>query len=101
MAVRFPKHLKPIEPQGKALLQQERNRASFNSDNLKKYIFGTEYLETRERILQILLADPLLSDKSHRYYNGRDFRFQKSLAAAKRLVELARYNCLEVRVQKN
>ncbi|KAI7889076.1 acyl-CoA dehydrogenase/oxidase [Mucor mucedo] len=90
MAVQFPKHLKPIEPQGKALLQQERDKATFNSDSLKKYIYGNDYLEIRERILQILLADPLLSDKSHRYYNGRDIRFQKSLAAAKRLVELAR-----------
>lgn len=92
MAVRFPKHLKPIEPQGKALLQQERDRATFNSDHLKDHIYGSDYLKTRERILQLLLTDPLLSDKSHRYYNGRDFRFQKSLAAAKRLVELARYD---------
>lgn len=90
MAIQFPKHLKPIEPQGTTLLQQERDGATFNSEDLMKYIYGNDYLKTRERILQLLQADPILCDKSHRYYNGRDFRFQKSLAAAKRLVEIAR-----------
>lgn len=90
MAVQFPKHLKPIEPQGTTLLQQERDRASFNSNDLMEYIYGTAYLEKRDRILDILMKDTVLSDKSHRYYNGREVRFNKSLAAARRLAELAR-----------
>lgn len=90
MAVKFPKQLKPIEPQGVTLLQQERERASFNSEDLMQYIYGNTYLQTRDRILDILQKDSILGDKSHRYYNGRDFRFKKSLAAAKRLAELAR-----------
>lgn len=90
MAVQFPKHLKPIEPQGTTLLQQERDRATFNSNDLMKYIYGEAYLEKRDRILGILIKDPILSDKSHRYYNGRDVRFKKSLAAARRLAELSR-----------
>lgn len=90
MAVTFPKHLKPIEPQGTALLQQERAHATFKSSELMEYIYGKQYLETRDRILHILQNDPVLGDKSHRYYNGRDFRFKKSLAAAKRMAELVR-----------
>lgn len=90
MPVQFPKHLKPIEPQGTTLLQQERNNATFNSNDLTQFIYGNDYLKSRDRILQILRADPLLGDKSHRYYNGRDVRFKKSLAAANRLVELTR-----------
>lgn len=90
MPVTFPKHLKPIEPQGPVLLQQERDRASFSSNELMQFIYSSEYLETRNRILNILQNDPILSDKSHRYYNGRNFRFDKSLAGAKRFAELSR-----------
>jgi acyl-CoA oxidase len=88
MATTFPKHLKPIEPQGTVLLQQERNRATFNSNDLKEYIYGNEYLQKKARILNVLQNDSILGDKSHRYYNGRDFRLKKSLAAARRLQEL-------------
>lgn len=90
MPVQFPKHLKPIEPQGTALLQQERNNATFKTNDLTRFIYGNDYLKRRDSILQILQADPILGDKSHRYYNGRDVRFKKSLAAANRLVELTR-----------
>ncbi|KAI9360261.1 hypothetical protein BD770DRAFT_409343 [Pilaira anomala] len=90
MAVQFPKHLKPIEPQGPTVLKQERNKATFNSKDLTKFIYGEEYLKSRDSILQILQADPILGDKSHRYYNGRDVRFKKSLASARRLAELTR-----------
>ncbi|KAG1057147.1 hypothetical protein G6F43_001010 [Rhizopus delemar] len=90
MAVRFPKHLKPIEPQGKRLLQQERQHATFDANDLMYHIYGKEYIERRDRILRILENDPILGDKSHRYYNGRAIRFKKSLAAAKRFAELQR-----------
>ncbi|KAI9257747.1 acyl-CoA dehydrogenase/oxidase [Helicostylum pulchrum] len=90
MPVQFPKHLKPIEPQGTTLLQQERNNATFKTNDLTRFIYGNDYLKRRDSILQILQADPILGDKSHRYYNGRDVRFKKSLAAANRLVELTR-----------
>lgn len=88
--VQFPRHLKPIEPQAPLILQQERDRATFSSEDLKNCIYGEEYLEKRDRVLQILQNDPTLGDKSHRYYNGRDFRFKKSLDASKRLHELER-----------
>lgn len=90
MAVKFPKHLKPIEPQGKRLLQQERQHATFDANDLMHHIYGKEYIERRDRILHILENDPVLGDKSHRYYNGRAIRFKKSLAAAKRFAELQR-----------
>jgi acyl-CoA oxidase len=86
--VRFPKHLKPIEPQGADLLEQERQRSTFSSKELTTFIYGPQYLESRNRILSILEKDPILSDKSHRYYKGRDYRFKKSLEAANRLAEL-------------
>ncbi|RCI06450.1 hypothetical protein CU098_005985 [Rhizopus stolonifer] len=90
MAIQFPQHLKPLEPQASVLLEQERNKASFDSKTLMQRIYGQEYLEKRDRILNILQFDPVLGDKSHRYYEGRESRFKKSLAAAKRLAELQR-----------
>lgn len=88
--VRFPKHLKPIEPQGTYLIEQERKRASFDSNDLMRKLYGDDYLEKKEHILKILENDPVLGDKSHRYYTGRDVRFKKALAAANRLVELVK-----------
>lgn len=90
MAITFPKHLKPIEPQGSLLLQQERQKATFNTKDLTQFIYGQEYLQKRDEILNILQNDPILGDKSHRYYYGREYRFNKSLEAAKRLAELQR-----------
>ncbi|KAG0178969.1 hypothetical protein DFQ28_004689 [Apophysomyces sp. BC1034] len=87
---RFPTHLKPLEPQGSYLLEQERKQASFDVQALTETIYGHEYLARQEKILAILQNDPILSDKSHRYYTGRDVRFQKGLVAARRLVELAK-----------
>ncbi|KAI7883592.1 acyl-CoA oxidase [Lichtheimia hyalospora FSU 10163] len=86
----FPRHLKPIEPQGSYLLEQERKRASFDPKDVTLTLYGQDYLEKRERILHIIQNDPILGDKSHRYYTGRDVRFKKALAAANRLVELTR-----------
>ncbi|KAI9321330.1 acyl-CoA dehydrogenase/oxidase [Dichotomocladium elegans] len=87
---RFPPHLKPIEPQGSYLLEQERKKASFDPSTLKIDLYGEEYLARRDRILQILENDPVLGDKSHRYFTGRDIRFKKALEAAKRLVDLTK-----------
>lgn len=86
--IRFPKHLKPIEPQGSFLLEQERKGASFDPNALMRALYGDEYLQKRDKILNILENDPVLSDKSHRLYSGRDVRFKRALAAAHRLVEL-------------
>ncbi|KAI9262038.1 acyl-CoA dehydrogenase/oxidase [Sporodiniella umbellata] len=88
MHVKFPKHLKPAEPQGENLLLEERKRASFHSNDLMEYIYGSEYIKKRNNILQILENDSVLGDKSHRYYNGRRMRFKKSLEAARRFAEL-------------
>ncbi|KAF7728497.1 hypothetical protein EC973_006050 [Apophysomyces ossiformis] len=87
--VRFPANLKPLEPQGSFRLEQERKRASFDAKKLSEIIYGPEYLARQEKLLAILQSDPILGDKSHRFYSGRDVRFQKGLAAAKRLAELS------------
>ncbi|KAI9019467.1 hypothetical protein CLU79DRAFT_758946 [Phycomyces nitens] len=88
--LQFPRHLKPLEPQGSFLLAQERASSTLDVSNLTTAIYGTDYLCKQARILSILENDPVLGDKSHRYYTGRDVRFTKSLAASKRLAELVK-----------
>ncbi|KAI9307460.1 acyl-CoA dehydrogenase/oxidase C-terminal [Cunninghamella echinulata] len=84
----FPKHLKPIEPQGQVLLQNERSRATFNSNSLKETIYGKEYLAKRDQILKLLVNDPVLGDKSKRYFTGRTDRFKRAMASARQMAGL-------------
>jgi acyl-CoA oxidase len=87
--IRFPK-LKPAEPQGTHLLAVERQNASFKPEELSVYMHGQQYLDARESILNVLQNDPILGDKSKRYYQGRDQRFDRAMLNAKRFAELIR-----------
>lgn len=81
------KQLVPAEPQGASLLVKERAASNINVDQLADYLFTRETLELRERILKILVADPVF-DKSQNYFQGREDRIKASLAKAKRLRQL-------------
>lgn len=96
---KFPA-LRPADPQGSDLLAAERARASFSINDLGVYMYGEEWIDRLNRILEILENDPAM-DKSKRYYSGRDERFQSALWSAKRMVELQRWlvccvSCLKV-----
>lgn len=53
--IEIPEHLsKPVGTPGPRLLEIERSRASFSSDELKTYLHGNEHLERINRILPIL-----------------------------------------------
>ncbi|KAI1084091.1 fatty-acyl coenzyme A oxidase [Whalleya microplaca] len=82
------KKLVPAEPQGADLLAKERSASNINVDQLAEFMFTKEALELRERILKILVADPVF-DKSQNYFQGRDARIEASLAKAKRLQQLS------------
>ena len=79
--------LKPSGPQGSELLEQERGRSNLNIDQLSEFMFTTEHLERKARILKILQKDPVF-DKSQNYFQGRNTRIQTALARAKRLRQL-------------
>ena len=81
------KALKPSGPQGSELLEQERGRSNLNIDQLSEFMFTTEHLERKARILKILQKDPVF-DKSQNYFQGRNTRIQTALARAKRLRQL-------------
>lgn len=74
-------------PKGSDLLATERSASNINVDQLAEYLFSKSVLETRERILKILLNEPVL-DKSQNYFQGREARIEASLAKAKRLRQL-------------
>ncbi|KAL2410609.1 Peroxisomal acyl-coenzyme A oxidase 1 [Exophiala dermatitidis] len=82
------KALKPSGPQGSELLAQERAKSNLNVDQLANFMFTRENLERNERILKILLADPVF-DKSQNYFRGRTERIEAALARGKRLQQLS------------
>jgi acyl-CoA oxidase len=75
------------EPSGSAILERERAKASFDSDQLARYIHGDKDLERQAGLLKILENEPLF-DKADVYYQGRDAKFRASLAKAKRMVQV-------------
>jgi acyl-CoA oxidase len=82
------KALKPAGIQGSELLARERNKSTLPVGKLTEYLYGREWLDTRDEILKILQAEKIF-DKSQNYFAGRIDRFEKALARAKRLRQLA------------
>jgi len=79
--------LAEASPKGSELLSAERSASNIDVDQLAEYLFGRSVLETRERILRILVKEPIL-DKSQNYFQGREARIEASLAKAKKLRQL-------------
>ena len=86
--IQFPDLPMPA-PSGEEILARERSKATFDCDELARYIHGDEYLERQERLLQILQNEPLF-DKSEVYYQGREAKFRSSMAKAKRMIQVGR-----------
>jgi acyl-CoA oxidase len=84
--IKFP-DLPVPSPNGSEILEKERSKATFDSDELARYIHGEEYLKRQERLLNILENEPLF-DKSNVYYQGRDEKFRASMAKAKRMIQV-------------
>jgi acyl-CoA oxidase len=84
--VQFP-NLPVPSPTGTEILERERGKATFDSDDLAKYVHGEEYLERQERLLEILQREPLF-DKTNVYYQGRNEKFRSSMAKAKRMIQV-------------
>lgn len=86
-ALRFP-DLPPSEPQGCDLLAEERSKTTFSVHDLSNYIYGQEYLERQEKMLELIENEPAF-DKSDRYFLGRTERFAGALRKDYALVKLA------------
>ena len=53
--IAIPEHLqKPVGTPGPRLLEIERSRSSFSSEDLKLYLHGSEHLARLNRILPVL-----------------------------------------------
>lgn len=86
--IKFP-DLPVLSPGGSEILARERSKATFDSDELARYIHGDEYLERQDRLLRILENEPLF-DKSNVYYQGRGEKFRASMAKSKRVIQVRR-----------
>lgn len=81
------KDLIPSPPQGTDLLKAERAKSNLDVEKLSNFMFTKEVLERRDRILKILQAEKVFY-KSNNYFDGREDRFERALARAKRLRQL-------------
>ncbi|KAF2120995.1 acyl-CoA dehydrogenase/oxidase [Lophiotrema nucula] len=79
--------LRPSGPQGSAILATERASSTIHVDKLADFMFTTEDLQRRARILSILDADPVFN-KTATYFLGRIERIKAALARGKRLQQL-------------
>jgi acyl-CoA oxidase len=86
--IKFP-DLPVPSPGGSEILARERSKATFDSDELARYIHGDEYLERQDRLLRILENEPLF-DKSNVYYQSRGEKFRASMAKSKRMIQVRR-----------
>ncbi|PYI09777.1 acyl-CoA oxidase [Aspergillus sclerotiicarbonarius CBS 121057] len=82
------KALKPAEPHGSQLLQQERAQSNVAVDRLGELLHTKEALDRQQHILSILQAEEVF-DKSQNHTLGRTERIQRSLAKGKRLQQLS------------
>lgn len=73
---------------GKQCLELERQKSSVDVDKLATHLFTNEVLARNEKLLQILLADPVFN-KTQNYFRGRDARIEAALARGKRLRQLS------------
>ncbi|KAF9578212.1 hypothetical protein BGW38_006109, partial [Lunasporangiospora selenospora] len=86
-ALRFP-NLPPSGPQGSELLAQERSRTTFDVHELSNYLYGEEYLERQEKMLNLIENEPAF-DKSNRYFQGRTESFLAGMKKEHALVKLS------------
>ncbi|MBW0520497.1 hypothetical protein O181_060212 [Austropuccinia psidii MF-1] len=85
----IPSHLKPTGTPGSKLLHIERSHASFDSKILALYLYGQDYLDRVNKLLQIIQVEEAF-DKKRLNYQGRDDRFRHALRKEKRFVQLAK-----------
>ena len=78
-------------PSGPDVLKEERAKASFDVNELSRYIHGDAYLERQARILKLLEAEPVFN-KSVNYYQGRSDRLKRALERGKRATQLSKAN---------
>ncbi|KAI0995154.1 Peroxisomal acyl-coenzyme A oxidase 1 [Podosphaera aphanis] len=79
--------LKPSSPQGSELLKIERDKSNVSIEKLSKFLFTTEILDRRQKILEVLQSEKIF-DKSQNYFDGRVDRFKTALARSKMLRKL-------------
>ncbi|KAG2177304.1 hypothetical protein INT43_007961 [Umbelopsis isabellina] len=95
---KFPK-LAPRGPAGDLVLAAERAKASFDPQDLTKFMYDEEWLQRLNRILNIIENEPAF-DKSERYFLGRTDKVNQAYWKDKRTVELAKkHNWTEADVQ--
>jgi acyl-CoA oxidase len=84
----FTKTLKPHpDAVGAVILARERKRSEIKTAQLAQHLFGAEYLERQQQVLDIIKKDPVFS-KSNQANLSRPDRYKLGLARGKRMRQL-------------
>lgn len=85
----FSDELRPAEPQGPAILLQERSKSNINVDQLAQHLLHRgEHLTRQKKILSVIEKRPIFS-KKNQLNLARPDRYHLSLARSKELRRLA------------
>ncbi|EIE85424.1 hypothetical protein G6F46_009406 [Rhizopus delemar] len=88
VATKFP-NLAPKGPSGELFLANERAKATFDVEELSKFMYTEGQLQKINKVLQVLESDPAF-DKTNRYYESREDKITTSLWKDRRLIEVAK-----------
>jgi acyl-CoA oxidase len=84
----FTSTLRPhANANGSEILASERQRSNINSDELSNHLFGAEYLNRQQRVVEILQKERVFS-KSNQANLSRPDRYKLGLARGKRMRQL-------------
>ncbi|PVU98917.1 hypothetical protein BB560_001601 [Smittium megazygosporum] len=88
--MKFPTNLKPMVPHTSDTLSLERQKANFSTSEMDVFMNGKEYIERKQKALNILRAEPEIFDQRDIYFMSRTEKIEKSLKQEKRIIELLR-----------
>ncbi|OMH84999.1 Peroxisomal acyl-coenzyme A oxidase 1, partial [Zancudomyces culisetae] len=86
----FPTHLKPAEPNTATSLENERRKATFSPNEMETFVFGKKKLETREKLLKMMRAEPEIFGMENFYHLSRVEKLDHCFKQELRLVQLLR-----------
>ncbi|EFW16660.1 acyl-CoA oxidase [Coccidioides posadasii str. Silveira] len=79
--------LRPAPPDGATIIAQERARSSIPVDQLAGYLLTPDFLERQDRVLKVLLKEPVFK-KTNQANLSRPDRYKLGLARGKKIRQL-------------
>ncbi|PVU85393.1 hypothetical protein BB561_006948 [Smittium simulii] len=83
-------NLQKMVPHTTETLQKERQKASFSIREMDYFINGEQYIEEKNKALEVIRAEPKVFDQRNIYFMSRTEKIEHALIQEKRVQELLR-----------